>query len=66
MECPHCKNELKIPPRAYRHVETYSRTARVATECCEKLIVLSGSMIFRVRTGDDQASVDDWGVPVKK
>lgn len=65
MECPHCKEELKIPPRAFRAIEAYNSGVHVTTECCDKMIFLSGEMRFSARQADSRYTEDDWGVEVK-
>lgn len=65
LDCPHCKENLKIPPRSYRNVETFQQSIQVTTECCGNLITLSGTMAFRARKGPEHLKEDSFGIPVK-
>ncbi len=66
MKCPHCNEELKVPERAFRNADTYSRSVRVATECCYKLVRLTPQRAWSVSTEVIDADEDDWGVLYKK
>lgn len=64
MKCPHCKQELTLPNRAWHNVENYiPRTALTITECCGKIIRLTGRVEFTAIASYEKE--DDWGFEIE-
>jgi hypothetical protein len=62
MQCPHCKNQLKVPVRAYNNANSYSKACNVTTECCFNTVKIIPHRSFEVVPLEEKE--DDWGVPV--
>lgn len=60
--CPHCGKEIELKEEAvYNNVEIYGRTVRAATECCNKLVMVSRRILFNHTPCSDEYGEDDWG-----
>lgn len=66
MECPHCKQELKLAPRVLWNVDQYQNFALAATECCGNGVDVQPIRSYRVTRYAGAATEDDWGVEFTK
>ena len=63
--CPHCNDTLQIPHRGPHNVECYGNPVKVVTECCNKMIRISRTIILNYSIYDGPDTEDDWGVPLE-
>jgi len=66
MECPHCKETLRVEPYVYRNLETYhigSSSVKATTKCCGNIVRMSAIATFSVTIpyNHDKLTEDDWG-----
>lgn len=67
MECPHCKQELRLRDPVLHNVRTYGNTARAATLCCGHGVYVSRVISYRIQPMQEPAfkGEDDWGNDIK-
>ena len=63
MECPYCKQELKVPPYAINNTLIYGSVAHVRTMCCQKPIALHRVQSIKYTKDYTTNLKDDWGEP---
>lgn len=64
--CPHCKGELRVPPRAENNVYHYGGSALTVTDCCAKPVTVRRVVSYAIEAYDGNKTEDDWGVEFKK
>ena len=61
MECPECKQELRIPINTQINMESYHNPCLTITECCGKLVKVYPKFYFGVVKYEGNSKEDDWG-----
>jgi hypothetical protein len=66
MECPHCKETLKVEPYVYRNLETYhigGGLVKATTDCCGNIVSMSVQTVFKayIPYNHNELTEDDWG-----
>jgi hypothetical protein len=59
MKCPYCNKEAIIDDVAKMHIETYGKSVRARTRCCNAILYVYGVMTFRCDK-TNQKGQDDW------
>lgn len=65
MECPHCKDKLKVASYCFSNADIFSQSCAATTECCGRLVTIRPIRKFEVTINKSGKTEDDWGVPVK-
>lgn len=62
MECPCCKQELKLASNnAFMNADVYRQQNRVLTTCCDQMILITPVRSYRVSPSYSKEIEDDWG-----
>lgn len=61
MNCPHCKNKLKVPDYALNNADTYYQSCLVRTECCSGMVTVIPRRSYTIEPYKGDRTEDDWG-----
>lgn len=62
MKCPYCLKDMVINSTCRLNVNSYHKTAFIATPCCHRMIAVSPVEAVRVSAVVSSRVEDDWGV----
>ena len=68
MKCIKCGEEVDIPDRAYKNLETYNPggTVTVASDCCGAGYTVSMEIHYKIYPYKGPKKEDDWGEKIYK
>ena len=68
MYCLKCGNEIIIPSRVYRNLESYNTGGMAVTisECCNAAYLVKMVVKFQITEYNGNKKEDDWGNKIKK
>jgi len=67
-KCRNCGEEIDIPNRVFRNLETYNQNGSALTysDCCGIGYIVKSTIKFTVTEYTGNKEEDDWGVKLKK